>query len=148
MEIISRLLHEHTPNLGGMNGDVQSDLATLAFNNGEEPEYFHIRIIRLQKEINHSGENLYPTRLLYSTKRNITNRDKIKAFVVPKMIDTIKLLDNNKQGNIHGLYHYLETIQYPTNSTSSGQYYHHFGTSSSTNNNTETLQTVIAAICV
>ena len=31
-----------------MNGDVQSDLATLEFKNGEKLEYFHSRIIRLQ----------------------------------------------------------------------------------------------------
>ena len=39
-----------------MNGDVQSDLDTLAFNNGEQLEYFHGRILRLQQEIMISGE--------------------------------------------------------------------------------------------
>ena len=33
--ILYRLIHSRAPNLGGMNGDVQYDLATLAFNNGE-----------------------------------------------------------------------------------------------------------------
>ena len=33
--ILSRLLHSCAPHIGGMNGDVQSDLATLAFRNGE-----------------------------------------------------------------------------------------------------------------
>ena len=32
--IFSRLLHSRAPQLGGMNGDVQSDLATLTFKNG------------------------------------------------------------------------------------------------------------------
>ena len=47
-KIISRLIHPRAPNLGGMNGDVQSDLSTLAFNNGEQLEYFHSRILRLK----------------------------------------------------------------------------------------------------
>ena len=34
--IISRLLHSRAHHLGGMNGDVQSDLATLDFKNGEQ----------------------------------------------------------------------------------------------------------------
>ena len=33
------------PHIGGMNGDVKYDLATLTFNNGEKLEYFHSRII-------------------------------------------------------------------------------------------------------
>ena len=53
--ILSRLLHSHTPHIGSMDGDVQSDLATLAFNNGEQLGYFHIRIIRIQQEIMLSG---------------------------------------------------------------------------------------------
>ena len=32
--ILSRILHSHAPHLGGTNGDVLSDLATLAFKNG------------------------------------------------------------------------------------------------------------------
>ena len=31
--ILSRLLHARAPNLGGTNGDVKSDLSTLAFKN-------------------------------------------------------------------------------------------------------------------
>ena len=46
-KILSRLLHSCAPHFGGMNGDVQSDLATLEFKNGEELEDFHSRIIRL-----------------------------------------------------------------------------------------------------
>ena len=40
-KIISRLIHSCAHNLGGVNGDVQSDLSTLAFNNREQLEYFH-----------------------------------------------------------------------------------------------------------
>ena len=32
--ILSKLLHSGAPHLGGMNGDVHSDLATLTFKNG------------------------------------------------------------------------------------------------------------------
>ena len=63
--IISRLIHLHAPHLGGMNGDIQSDLDTLAFKNGEHLEYFHSRIIRLQQEIILYGETESPTRLLF-----------------------------------------------------------------------------------
>ena len=52
----SRLLQSRFPHLGFMNDDVQSDLATLDFNNGVQLEGFHGRIIRLQQEILHSGE--------------------------------------------------------------------------------------------
>ena len=38
--ILSRLIHSRAPHLGGTNGDVQSDLSTLAFNNGEQLEDF------------------------------------------------------------------------------------------------------------
>ena len=53
--ILSRLIHSRSPHLGGINGDVQYDLATLAFKNGEQLEYFHRIILRLHKEINLSG---------------------------------------------------------------------------------------------
>ena len=53
--ILSILLHSRAPKLGGMNGDVQSDLAILAFRNGEQSEDFHSRILRLQQEIMLSG---------------------------------------------------------------------------------------------
>ena len=32
--ILYRLIHANEPHLGWMNGDIQYDLATLAFNNG------------------------------------------------------------------------------------------------------------------
>ena len=47
-----------------MDGDVQSDLATLAFKNGEQIEYFHIRILRLQQKIILYVEISSPTILL------------------------------------------------------------------------------------
>ena len=48
-----------------MNGDVQSDLSTLAFKDGEQLEDFHSRILRIQQEIMLSGEIVSPTRLLF-----------------------------------------------------------------------------------
>ena len=47
-----------------MNGDVQSYLETLEFNNGEELKCFHNRIIRLKQEIILSGETVSTKRLL------------------------------------------------------------------------------------
>ena len=38
--ILFRLLHAWTTHIGGMNGDIQSDLSNLAFNNGEQLEIF------------------------------------------------------------------------------------------------------------
>ena len=49
LTILSRILHSRATNLGGTNGDVQSDIATLVFNNGKQLEYFHSRILRLQQ---------------------------------------------------------------------------------------------------
>ena len=42
-----------------------SDLATLAFNNGEKLEDSHSIILRLQQEIVLSVETVYPTRLIF-----------------------------------------------------------------------------------
>ena len=56
--ILSRLLHSRANKIGGMNGDVQSDLATLAFKNREQLEDFHSSIIIPQQEIVLSRENL------------------------------------------------------------------------------------------
>ena len=36
--ILSIIIHLRAPHLGGMNGDVQSDLATLASKNGKQLE--------------------------------------------------------------------------------------------------------------
>ena len=96
--ILSIVLHSHAPHIGGMNGDFQYNLSTLAFNNVEQLEYFHSRIIILQQEITLSGEILSPTRLLLQYTKALSNSDKIKAFIAPKMKYLITFLDNN--GNI------------------------------------------------
>ena len=96
-----------------MNGDVQSDLATLAFKNGEKIEDFQSRIIRLQQEIMLSGEIFSPTRLLFHYMKALTTSEKLRAFIAPKMIDLVTFLDNNGKssvytgGDIHGIYRYL-----------------------------------------
>ena len=53
--ILSRIIHARTPNIGGINGDVHPELATLVFKNGKQLEEFHNIILRLQQEINLSG---------------------------------------------------------------------------------------------
>ena len=53
--ILSRLIHSRTPHLGGMNGDIQSNLDTLSFKNREQLEDFHSIILRFQQEIILSG---------------------------------------------------------------------------------------------
>ena len=150
--ILSRLLHSRAPHLGGMNGDVQSDLATLAFRNGEQLEDFHSRILRLQQEIMLSGEIFSPTRLLFQYMKAFSNSDKLRAFIAPKMTDIITFLDNSgkyavyKGGDIHGIYSYLEIIGGPTTFTTSGKRSCRFSPSSSINNYTSSLQTVIVAL--
>ena len=75
-----------------------------------------------------------PTRLLFHYTKYLSKRNKLKEFIEPKMINLTTLLDNNrnldvyKGGNIHGLYRYLENIEYPTTLTTSGQRFHQFGT--------------------
>ena len=93
--ILSRLLHLYAPHLGGMNGDVYSYLATLSFMNGEHLEDFHSRTLRLQQEIILSGETVSPTRLLFQNMTVLSNSDKLRAFIDPKMPDIITFLDNN-----------------------------------------------------
>ena len=46
------------PSYWGVNGGVNSDLASLAFKNIEQLEYFHSRILILQQEIILTGETL------------------------------------------------------------------------------------------
>ena len=134
-----------------MNGDIQHDLATLAFKNGEQLEDFHIRIIRLQQEIMLSGEIVSPTRLLFQYTKELKESDKLRAFIATKMTDLINFLENNgkfavyKGGEIHSIYRYLEIIGAPTTLTTSVQLSHHFGPSSSSNNDASSLQPVIAA---
>ena len=68
-KILSRLIHSHVPNVGGIDGDVQYYLTTLSFNNREQHEDFHSRIIRIQQEIILSGETVSPTRLLFQNMK-------------------------------------------------------------------------------
>ena len=84
-----------------MNGDVQSDLATLAFRNGEQLEYFHSRILILQQEIMLSGEIVSPTRRLIQYIKALTKREKLKAFIAPKMTDIITFLDKNGKSTVY-----------------------------------------------
>ena len=128
-----------------MNGDVQSDLANLSFNNGEQIEYFHSRILRLQQEIMLSGVIVSPTRLLFQFMKALTKSEKLKTFIAPNMTDLMTLLDNNDKSavytgrDIHGIYRYLDMIGAPTTLNTSGQRSHHFGPSSSSNNYASTL---------
>ena len=84
----------------------------------------------------------------------LSNSDKIKELILPKMTDLIIFIDNNRkydvyiEVNIHGIYHYLEIIGPPTTFTNSGHGSHNFDPSSSINNDAETTQTVIAAVCM
>ena len=68
-KIISIILHSRSPNLGGTNGDVQSDLFTLEFKNIEQLEDFHSRIIRFEQEINLSRETGSPTIILLQYRK-------------------------------------------------------------------------------
>ena len=82
----------------------------------------------------------------------LSNSDKPRAFIAPKMIDIITFLDNNQKsdvytrGYIHLIYRYLEMIGDPTILTTSGQRSHHFSPSSSIKNYTESIKTVIVAL--
>ena len=89
------------PHLGGMNGDVKSDLATLALNNGEQLEDFHSRILRIQKEIMLSGEIFSPTRLILQYMKALTNSEKIRAFIAPNMIYLITFLEKNRKYSVY-----------------------------------------------
>ena len=62
-KIISIIIHSRAPHLGGMNGDVKSDLSNPEIKKGEQLEDFHSRIIILQQKITLSGETVSPTRL-------------------------------------------------------------------------------------
>ena len=150
--ILSRLIHSRAPHLGGINGGVQYDIATLAFNNGEQLEYFHSRIIRLQQEIILSGEIVSPTRLLFQYMKALKKSEKIRVFIAPKMTYLITFLDRNGKSAvytglyIHVIYRNIQMIGYPTTLTTSGKRSHRFSPSSLRNNYAETLQPVIADI--
>ena len=99
-KILSIFIYSCAPHLGGINSDVRSDLATLAFNNREQLEDFHITILRIQQEILLSGETVSPTRLLFEYMKEFSKSGKPGAFIAPKMIDLITLLDNNRKSDV------------------------------------------------
>ena len=72
----------------------------------------------------------------------LSKSGKLKAFIVSNMIYLIKFLDNSEkyavytEGNINGLYHYLDMIGYPKTLTTPGQRSHHLGPSSLIKKNT------------
>ena len=106
----------------------------------------------LQQEIMLFGEKISPARLLFHYIKALSNNDKIRAFIAPKMTDLIIFLDNTGKSavyigrDIHCIYRYLEMIGYPTTFTTLGQRSHHFSPSYSSNNDAATLQPVIAAL--
>ena len=85
---------------------------------------------------------------------SLSESDKLKEFVAPKITDLITFLDHHSKiaictgENIHDLYNYLDMIGYSTNLNYPVQHYHPFDTSYSTNNGTASIHTVIANICV
>ena len=89
------IIHARAPNIEGMNGDVKSDLSTVAFMNREELEDFISRIIRLQQKINLSKETISPTRLLFQYMKALSKIDKLKKFIETKMTDLITFLYKN-----------------------------------------------------
>ena len=113
---LSNLIHTLPPNLGGTNDGFQSNLATPEVNNGEQPEYFHIRIFRLHQEIILYGETVSPTRLVFHYTNKFSMINKLKALIALNIIDLTTFLDNNGElslytgGNIHGIYSYLVMI--------------------------------------
>ena len=99
-----------------------------------------------------SGENFFPTRLIFQYMKEFSKSDKLRAFIAPKMTALTTLFDKNIKyavytgEDIHGIYCYLEMIGYPTTLTTSGQLSHHYSPSYSINNDAETLQPIIAAL--
>ena len=88
-----------------MNDNVQSDLATLAFNKGV--------ILILQQVIIVSGETVSSTRLLFQYIKPFSKSEKLKSLFATNIIDLITFLENNSKydvcigGNMHGIYSYL-----------------------------------------
>ena len=84
--------------------------------------------------------------------KSLTNSEKLRVFIAPKMKDLITSLDKNGKsdvyegGEIHVIYCYLDIIGSPTTLTTSGHRSHYFGPSSSSNNDAENIQPVIAAL--
>ena len=111
---------------------IKSDIATLDFNNWEKLENFHDSIIRLQQEIVLSGEIVSPTRLLFKYLKALSNSDKPKYFIAPKMTDLITFPDNSEKsavytgGDICVICRYIDIIGAPTAFTTLVQLSHHF----------------------
>ena len=80
----------------------------------------------------------------------LSESDKLRAFITPKMKDLITSLDNSGKSNVYTdgdinlIYRYLDMIGSPKTLTTSGQSSHNFRPSYSINNYAATLQTVIA----
>ena len=95
-----------------MNGDVQSDLDTLDFKNGEQLGDLHIRIIRLQQEIMLSGKIVSSTRFLFHYMRELSKNDKLRDLIAPNMTDLITFPDKKVNyavytgEGLHGSYCY------------------------------------------
>ena len=88
------------PSSWRVNGDFQSDLSTLEFNNREQLEDFHRRIIILQQEIIICGESISPTRLLFQYMKEFPNSNKLKTLITPEMTYIIRFLNNNKNYSV------------------------------------------------
>ena len=78
----------------------------------------------------------------------LSNIDKLKAFIGPKITDIITLLNNNIKydvytgGDINGIYCYLEMIGSPTTFANSVHFSHHLGPLISINNDISSLRTI------
>ena len=99
--ILSRLIHARAPHIGGMNGDVQSYLSILTFNDREQLEDFHSIIHRLQKKIILPAEIIYTKRLLFQYMKSLTKRNKIKAYIAPKVKDLVTFPYNYGKSDIY-----------------------------------------------
>ena len=142
MEILYIFLHTCAPYILGVNGDIQSDLSTLTFKNIENFEYLHSIVLRLQKEIFLYGETVSSTRLIFRYIKALSNSNKLRSFIAPKIIDFVTFLYRNiklaiyEGVNIHVLYRFLEIIESPNILTTLGQRSGCFVPSYSTNNHT------------
>ena len=98
---LSILLHARAPFIGGMDGDVKSDLATLSFKNREKLEDFYSRILRIQQKTNLSVETVSPTIFIFHCIKVLSKNDKIKSFLFIKMTDLTTFLEKNGKLSIY-----------------------------------------------
>ena len=93
-----------------------------------------------------------PTRLLFQYMKALSNSDKLRAFIEPKMIYLIKFLDNNGKYDvytgryIHVIYRYIDIIEAPKTLTTSCKRSRQFISSYSINNDAANLQPVISTL--